>query len=58
VADITPETPAEIVEMHTPWLAVQPDLQYTFDPSGGVLNPNGSPRRDALVLGLRSAITF
>ena len=41
-----------------PWLTLQPDLQYIFDPGGGVLNPNGSRRRDALVLGLRSAITF
>jgi porin len=41
-----------------PWFSVQPDVQYIFNPDGGVLNPNGSPRRDALVLGLRSAITF
>jgi len=41
-----------------PWFTVQPDLQYIFNPSGGVLDPNDSPRRDALVLGLRSAITF
>lgn len=42
----------------TPWLTLQPDLQYIFRPAGGVLNPNGSLRRDALVLGLRSAINF
>lgn len=42
----------------TPWLSVQPDLQYIFNPGGNLLNPNGTPRRDALVLGLRSAITF
>ncbi len=42
----------------TPWLSVQPDVQYIFNPSGGVLNPNGATRRDALVLGLRSALSF
>ena len=26
----------------TPWLSVQPDVQYIFNPSGGVLNPNGA----------------
>jgi len=41
-----------------PWLTLQPDLQYIFNPGGGVLNPDGSRRRDALVLGLRSVITF
>ena len=40
----------------TPWLSVQPDVQYIFNPSGGVLNPKA--RRDALVLGLRSALSF
>jgi carbohydrate-selective porin OprB len=37
---------------------LQPDLQYIFNPDGGVLNPDGSRRHDALVLGLRSTITF
>lgn len=35
-----------------PWWSVQPDLQYVFNPSG----QNGS--RDALVLGLRTAVAF
>ena len=35
-----------------PWWSVQPDLQYIFNPSGA----QGS--RDALVLGMRTAVTF
>ena len=42
----------------TPWLTMQPDFQYVFNPSGGVLNPDGSPRRNAVVLGFRSVVTF
>lgn len=42
----------------TPWMTLQPDLQRIFHPGGNVLNPDGSIRRDALVLGLRSALTF
>jgi porin len=42
----------------TPWLTVQPDAQYVFNPGGHVLNDNGTVRPNALVFGLRSAITF
>lgn len=42
----------------TPWLIMQPDVQRIFHPGGYVLNPDGSVRRDALVLGLRSTLTF
>ncbi|MEJ0019254.1 MAG: carbohydrate porin [Acetobacteraceae bacterium] len=42
----------------TPWMTLQPDLQRVFHPGGNVQNPDGSIRRDALVLGLRSALTF
>jgi porin len=42
----------------TPWLAVQPDAQYVFNPGGHVLNNSGAVRPDALVFGLRSTITF
>ncbi|MDQ2801844.1 MAG: carbohydrate porin [Pseudomonadota bacterium] len=43
-----------------PWWQVQPDFQYVFNPSGGILNPNGSGRtvRGAAVLGLRTVVTF
>ena len=42
----------------TPWLLLQPDLQRIFAPGSNVPNPDGSIRRDALVLGLRSTLTF
>lgn len=42
----------------TPWMTLQPTLQRIFHPGGHVLNPDGSIRNDALVLGLRSALTF
>ena len=42
----------------TPWMTLQPDLQRIFHPSGNVLNADGSVRKDALVLGLRSTLTF
>jgi porin len=46
----------------TPWWAVQPDIQYIAHPGGNIANPN-SPVLiraipDALVVGLRTAITF
>jgi carbohydrate-selective porin OprB len=34
-------------------ISLQPDLQYIFNPGGGVLNPDGSLRRNALVIGVR-----
>jgi porin len=42
----------------TPWMILQPDLQRIFHPGGNVQNADGSVRRDALVLGLRSTLTF
>jgi porin len=42
----------------TPWMTLQPDLQRIFHPGGNVLNADGSIRKDALVLGLRSTLTF
>lgn len=42
----------------TPWWSVQPDLQRWFHPGGNVLNPNGTLRRDALVAGVRTNVTF
>jgi hypothetical protein len=39
-------------------MILQPNLQRSFHPGGRVLNPDGSIRHDALVLGLRSALTF
>jgi porin len=42
----------------TPWWMLQPDLQYIINPGGGVLNSDGSLRRNALVIGVRSSLNF
>ena len=44
----------------TPWWQIQPDLQYVFNPGGGVANPNASQERiqDELVIGLRMNVLF
>jgi porin len=41
-----------------PWLLVQPDVQYVINPGGGVLNPDGSLRKNASVIGLRTSVNF
>ena len=41
-----------------PWWMLQPDLQYVINPGGGVLNSDGSLRKNALVIGVRSFINF
>ena len=43
-----------------PWWQLQPDLQYVFNPGGGIVNPNAPNRRvgNELVLGLRTNILF
>jgi porin len=44
----------------TPWLQLQPDAQYVFNPGGGVLNPDDPTKRvkDELVVGARTNILF
>jgi len=44
----------------TPWLQVQPSMQYVFNPGGGVLNSNNPAHRlgDAAIIGVRTGITF
>jgi porin len=43
----------------TPWLQLQPDIQYVIRPGGGIPNPNGTGRiKDELVLGARTNILF
>ncbi|MFT9100372.1 MAG: carbohydrate porin [Zymomonas mobilis subsp. pomaceae] len=43
----------------TPWMVLQPDLQYIVNPSRGVLNPNTGRRvGNEVVFGLHSNITF
>jgi porin len=41
-----------------PWWRLQPDLQYVINPGGGVLNSDGSLRRNALVVGVRTLLNF
>jgi porin len=41
-----------------PWWMLQPDLQYVINPGGGVLNADGSLRKNALVIGVRSLLIF
>jgi porin len=44
----------------TPWWQLQADFQYTFSPSGGILDPLDPSKRigDEAVLGLRTNILF
>jgi porin len=44
----------------TPWLVLQPDLQYIFNPGAGILDPNDPARnlRNELVVGIRATTTF
>ncbi|HET8996564.1 MAG TPA: carbohydrate porin [Acetobacteraceae bacterium] len=43
-----------------PWWIVQPDLQYVFNPGGGIPNPNNPSHvvGNELVLGVRTVVTF
>jgi porin len=43
-----------------PWWQVQPDLQYVFNPGGGIVNPSDPTQRvrNELVLGLRTNVLF
>jgi porin len=44
----------------TPWLLVQPDVQFVLNPGGGILNPNNPAERlhDEIVSGIHTTITF
>jgi porin len=42
-----------------PWLQLQPDLQYVFNPGAGLPNPNGTGAiKNELILGVRTNILF
>ncbi len=43
-----------------PWWQIQPDIQYVFNPGGGIANPDTPTQRvgNELVLGLRTNILF
>jgi porin len=63
MADHDQETVLELnyLAQVTPWLTVQPDIQYIVNPGGLVPNPNlpnGGTTEDALVLGARTTIAF
>jgi len=65
-SDVTPTRSAEsFVELTyqaqlTPWLMVQPDMQYVMRPNGGIDNPYLPGRRigNEQIYGVRSSITF
>jgi len=44
----------------TPWLQLQPDIQYVINPGAGLSNPNDNSSRlhDELVAGVRAITTF
>ena len=44
----------------TPAVQIQPDIQYVFNPGGGVLDPNvsGATIKNELVLGVRTNVLF
>jgi porin len=45
----------------TPWCQLQPDVQYVFNPGGGISNPNspsGARVENELIIGLRVNIAF
>jgi porin len=56
------ETYLEITYQYqaTPWLQIQPDVQYVFTPGGGLADPNnpGHVIGNELVLGVRTNILF
>ena len=55
------ETYVEVTYQYAaaPWLIVQPDIQYVFNPGAGVAKPSGTGKLgDELVLGVRTIISF
>lgn len=44
----------------TPWLTLQPDFQYVFNPGAGIANPSAPTRKieDEAVFGLRTSVLF
>jgi porin len=44
----------------TPWWQIQPDVQYVFNPGGGIVNPNNPNQKikNEAVIGIRTNITF
>ncbi len=44
----------------TPWLVLQPDIQYVINPGGGIDDPDDTSKKlgNELVIGLRGIVTF
>jgi porin len=44
----------------TPWLKIQPDFQFVFNPGAGIANPDDPTEKvkDEAVLGVRATIAF
>ena len=44
----------------TPWLVLQPDIQYVINPAGGIDDPDNTSKKlgNELVIGLRGIVTF
>jgi porin len=57
----TSETFVEVTYQYSvaPWLQLQPDFQYVFNPGGGVANAGGTGKiKDEAVIGVRTNILF
>ena len=61
----TPYSPGETVveatyrAVLTPWLKLQPDLQYVVNPGAGILTAQSTvPLKNALVFGVRATVNF
>jgi porin len=64
-AGLAPRTTEELFELTyqaqaTPWLILQPDMQFVVNPGGGIPDPNDPTRhlRDEFVAGIRAVVTF
>ena len=57
----TSETFVEVTYQYSvaPWLQLQPDFQYLFNPGGGIANASGTAKvNDEAVIGVRTNILF
>jgi porin len=64
-AGLAPRTTEELIELTyqaqaTPWLILQPDMQFIVNPGGGIPDPNDPTHnlRDEFVAGIRAIVTF
>ncbi len=64
-AGLAPRTTEELIELTyqaqaTPWLILQPDMQFIVNPGGGIPDPNDPTHnlRDEFISGMRAIVTF